>query len=288
MHYAIIANPASGNLSLTKKRSVLARTAEILNAPVHGLEAATLEDFGRTAQDVAARCDVLVVAGGDGTLSDVINFIDTSRQPIAFLPLGTGNAMSWALGYRGRLSGIAKRIREGEIQEYDLISCDGKRKAFSASLGLEGTIIRLRDHYLAQGAKGSGAYVKAVFESYFKIFHPAHAWVTIDGEEIEIEALLSLMAVKQPYYGYGMRVVPDARFDDRRLHVLYANSGFFGFAAGVVTGFTIGNRVGRYRSGHHLDVRLETPLWLQIDGNQGWKNDVFTFEVLPKALKIKC
>ncbi len=288
MRYAIIANPAAGNLSLDKKRSVLAGTAKILNAPVRGLEAATPEDFALTARDVAARCDVLVVAGGDGTFSDVINLIDPSRQPIAFLPLGTANAMRWALGYRGRLRGIAERIREADIQEYDLINCDGRRRAFSASLGLEGTIIRLRDRYLAQGATGAGAYVKAVFESYFKSFQPTRAWATIDGEEFEIEALLSLMAVKQPYYGYGMKVVPKARFDDRRLHVLCANSGFFAFAAGVVTGFTIGNCVGRYCSGHRLHVRLENPLWLQIDGTQGWKKDSFTFEVLPKALKIKC
>ena len=229
-----------------------------------------------------------MVAGGDGTFSDVINFIDTSRHPLAFLPLGTANAMKWALGYKGSLARIARRIRDGEVREYDLISCDGIRKAFSASIGLEGTIIRLRDHYLALGATGSGAYVKAVFESYFKIFQPTRAWITIDGDETEIGALLSLMAVKQPYYGYGMKVVPKARLDDQRLHVLYANSGFFGFAAGVVTGFTIGNCIGRYHSGRNLHVRLENPVWLQIDGSQGWKKDAFTFEVLPKALKIKC
>jgi diacylglycerol kinase family enzyme len=38
--------------------------------------------------------EVIVVAGGDGTFSDVINAIDTSRTPVAYLPLGSGNAMS--------------------------------------------------------------------------------------------------------------------------------------------------------------------------------------------------
>jgi diacylglycerol kinase family enzyme len=84
-----------------------------------------------------------------------------------------------------------------------------------------------------------------------------------------------------------MKVVPRARFDDRRLHVHYTNPGFFGFAVGVVTALTIGNRIGRYRSGRCLRVRLENPVWLQIDGSLAWKNDNFTFEVLPKALRIK-
>ncbi len=288
MRYAIIANPASGRLSLPKKRAALARAAQVLNALVYGLETATLEDFIHVVREVVTDCDVLVVAGGDGTFSDVINFVDTSRHPLAFLPLGTANAMGWALGYKGSLARIAKRIRDGEMREYDLISCDGRQKAFSASLGLEGAIIRLRDHYLALGGSGSGAYVKAVFESYFKIYQPTRAWVTIDGEETEIDALLSLMAVKQPYYGYGMKVVPQARFDDQLLHVLCASSGFFAFATGVVSGFTFGNCVGRYQGGHHLHVKLQDPVWLQIDGSQGWKNDTFSFEVLPKALKIKC
>ena len=48
---------------------------------------------------------VLLVAGGDGTVCSVINFVKTipkwrdSNPPIAILPLGTGNDLSRSLGW---------------------------------------------------------------------------------------------------------------------------------------------------------------------------------------------
>ena len=101
MRYAIIANPASGKMKVDQKRSVLARAAEILDSDINGLDTETPEEFTQCAQELATRCDLLVVAGGDGSLSDIINSIDTAKIPIGFLPLGTGNAMGHALKYKG-------------------------------------------------------------------------------------------------------------------------------------------------------------------------------------------
>ena len=52
--------------------------------------------------------------------------------------------MMHALKYKGSLADIAMRIRDGVVREYDLINCDEKRRAFMASMGIEGTVIRLR------------------------------------------------------------------------------------------------------------------------------------------------
>ena len=144
MRYAIITNPASGKMTVDQKRSVLAKAAEVLDAEIHGLDTIKASDLAKCAQHLAISCDVLVTAGGDGTLSDIINSIDTATTPVAYLPLGTGNAMMHALKYKGSLADIAMRIRDGVVREYDLINCDEKRRAFMASMGIEGTVIRLR------------------------------------------------------------------------------------------------------------------------------------------------
>ena len=288
MHYAIIANPASGNKGIAQKYSVLVRAAEILNAGIHGLDTTTPEDFCQCARELANRCDILVIAGGDGTLSDIINAIDTAQKPVAFLPLGTGNAIQHALKYKGSLAEIAIRIRDGKIHQYDLINCQGKEHGFIFSVGIEGKIIQLRDEYLARGYTGFKTYLGSFISALFGKYKRTSAEITIDDTSFEMKNLLSLIIVKQPYYGFGMKVVPRARFDDRRLHILSINSRLFECAIGVATSFTGGNRIGQYRTGHQLDVKLERPLTLQIDGKQAWKAGAFTFTVLPKALHIKC
>ena len=228
-----------------------------------------------------------LLRGGDGTLSDVINSINTARTTIAYLPLGSGNSVGYALGLKGSLSHMAMRIKEGRIREYDLIDCDEKRRSFMSSVGLEGTILRLRDQYLVRGATGFKVYLRAVLRAYFKEYKRLLAEITVDGITFIVKDLLTMMVFKQPYYGYGMRIIPRARFDDGLLHILCIRSGLFGSIFGAVTSFTIGNRVGQYLTGRQLAVKLERPVVLQVDGNIGWESDVFNFRVLPKALKIK-
>jgi len=288
LHYAIITNPVSGGMTVDQKRSALARAAEILKAEVHGLDTESAEDFSKCAKDLARRCEVLVVAGGDGTLSDIINSVDTSETPIAFLPLGTGNAMRHGLKYKGHLTDIALRIRDGKIHQYDLIDCDEKRRAFIASVGIEGTIIRLWQQFRDRGRAGFKAYFLATLSSYFKEYKRANGMIHLDAQRFEARNLLSLMIMKQPYFGFGMKVVPEARFDDGQLHIRCINSGLLKTFFGILAAFTLGNLIGHYLTGNALTLKLNRPLVLQCDGNEGWQADSFSFNILPKALKIKC
>ena len=252
------------------------------------MDARTSGELVQCARKLVSTCDVLVAAGGDGTFSDIINAIDTSCTPVAYLPLGTGNALRHALHYRGTLVDIAMRIRKGEIRTYDLVDCDGKKRAFMASTGIDATIIRRRDAYRTRGITGFNAYFRATFGAYFREYERVRAAVEVDGTTFEVGNLLSLMVVKQPFFGFGMKVVPKARFDGGQLHVLWINSGLLKFALGGLAAFTMGNRVGFYRTCQRVEVKLERPLALQIDGDSAWEADAFSFTVLPRILRIKC
>jgi diacylglycerol kinase family enzyme len=286
MRYAIITNPASGKRTLEQKRALLACPARILGAQIHGLDTRSAEELAECARELSERFPVLVVAGGDGTLSEVMNAVDTTRTVVAYLPLGTGNAMRHALGYRGNLTAITRRIQSGRIHEYDLIDCDGVRKGFMASVGIEGTVLTLRNRNLAGGAGGFEAYWKAFLDACFREYKPLDASISIDGTRFEERDLLTLMVVKQPYYGFGMNLVPKARFDDGVLHALSMDARWFKILVAGCTAFTIGNRMGRHRTAHRVTVKLDRPLFLQIDGNRSWEADRFTFGLLPRALKI--
>ena len=112
--------------------------------------------------------------------------------------------------------------------------------------------------------------------------------IDLDGERFEVKNLLSLMIMKQPYFGFGMKVMPKARFDDGQLHIRCINSGLLKTFFGMLTAFTLGNLIGQYLTGKELTLRLDRPLVLQCDGNEGWEADSFSFKILPKALKMKC
>ncbi len=288
MHYAIIANPVSGGLNAAQKHFALAKAAKVLDAEIYGLDTRSAEEFRLCAAQLADRCDVLVAAGGDGTFSDLINAVDTRHIAVGFLPLGTGNALRHALKYKGDLSRMAHRIRKGKIHRYDLIGCSGKKRAFTASVGIEGTVIRQSRQRRARGGGGFKTYFLAFLDAYFRLYQRTNAVVQMDRETYEVKDLLSLMVVKQPYYGFGMKVVPNARFDDRKLHTLCIDTGPIMTFLGGLAAFAVGNPIGRYRTGKALTVHLDRPSMLQFDGNLGWEADAFSFRVLPGALKLRC
>jgi diacylglycerol kinase family enzyme len=213
MRYAIITNPASGTLSVPRRRQLLAQAARSLHAEVCGLDTTSKEEFLACARDLAATCDVLVVAGGDGSLSDVINAIDTRERPIAYLPLGSGNAMGHALRLRGSVAEVATRIKESRIREFDLIQCDQRRLAYMVSIGLESAVLKRRDEYKVRGTLGFKAYLMALLAAYFKDFKSGHARIAVNGRSCEESSFLSIMIMKQPFYGYGLKVMPGARLD---------------------------------------------------------------------------
>jgi diacylglycerol kinase family enzyme len=287
MRYSIITNPASGNFSIPRRRELLAHAARILQAGVYGLDTTSKEEFVARARELAGKCDVLVVAGGDGSLSDIINVIDTKERPIAYIPLGSGNAMGHALHIRGSIAEVATRIREGQVREFDLIQCDERRLAYMVSIGLEGAVIQRRNEYKAQGTSGFKAYLMALLVAYFKDFKGVKAGIAINGRPYETSSLLSIMIMKQPYYGYGLKVMPGARLDDQRLHVRVLHTGLMSSLVGGATSLTVGNRVGFYQTGERVSVVLERTLLMQTDGDVAWEAKEFHFKILPGALRIK-
>ena len=158
--YCIIANPASGSLRGMQGHGRLQAAARVLCAPIVGLDTGSAEEMAQCARDQANRCDVLVVAGGDGTFSLVLNAVDLASTVLAFLPFGTGNALTYTLGYAGSPADIAARIHRGRIHDLDLIDCDGRRKAFMASLGIDGTAIHTKETggCIGRAATGQGRH----------------------------------------------------------------------------------------------------------------------------------
>lgn len=287
MRYSIITNPASGNLRAPKRRELLARAQEVLQADLHGLDTTSKEEFLACARDLAGHCEVLVVAGGDGSLSDIINAIDTRERPIAYIPLGSGNAMGHALSLRGSVADAATRIKEGRIHDFDLIQCDERRSAYMVSIGVEGAVIQRRNEYKARGTSGFKAYLLAFLVAYLKDFKGVKARIAVNGQSFEVRSLLSTMIMKEPYYGYGLKVMPGARLDDGQLHVRLLHKGILSSLAGGITSLTVGNRAGFYQTAEQVSVVLEAPLPMQADGDVAWAAKEFHFRVLPGALRMK-
>ncbi len=111
----LIYNPTAGRLrragesAVEKLREVLEREGgKVTPAPTEGPR-----DARRLARRaVEENADLVLVAGGDGTINEALNGLVHSGVPMAPLPLGTANVLAVELGMAGSPEKVAAKIPE--------------------------------------------------------------------------------------------------------------------------------------------------------------------------------
>ena len=96
--------------------ALLDRAVRILENNGHSVTAAPTTGpgtAGQIARDHIARgADLIIAAGGDGTINEVVEGMVHSRVPLAILPAGTANVLAMEMKLGGRLERVAERLEE--------------------------------------------------------------------------------------------------------------------------------------------------------------------------------
>lgn len=122
MNALFLLNKSSGHgLSDKKKKFIISELGEVFS-PVTMIESKSKKHFIETAQKSCGQYDVLVIAGGDGTVNMVVNAIaDQKKRPIlGLLPTGTLNDAAKIVGVRRGIRKALKIIKEQKTKRIDI------------------------------------------------------------------------------------------------------------------------------------------------------------------------
>jgi diacylglycerol kinase (ATP) len=284
--FGVLVNPMAGTTKPARKTHTLRAVKDVLgDCEIRGLDTRCREDFIQCGRDLAKEVGILIIAGGDGSFSDAINALDKDTV-VSYLPLGSGCALGYALDLPPQLTRAAKKIKEGRLHHLDLILCDGRRKAFMSSIGIEGDIINRREVLRQSGIGGPPAYAMATFGSFFTDLERTDMSMLIDGQPLAVPGAVTTIVTKIPYYGYKMKVVPNALFDDGCLHLLAVNSSWAEIVQNLANAFFFENKLGIYRKAREIQITMQRERYAQVDGSVYRKGTSFHFKVLPKTLKM--
>lgn len=109
----VIYNPYAGRLA--RREHLLQRTIEELGS--QGMRTRLIPTTGpNTAADIAREAiaggaDLIIAAGGDGTVNEVANGVIGTEIPFAFLPAGTANVLAHELRVKGGIVAAAQSLR---------------------------------------------------------------------------------------------------------------------------------------------------------------------------------
>lgn len=229
----VIANPKSGKITPRGWKLVEDKLRDALG-PIDVALTRAPRDAERIAREgVRAGIERLVVAGGDGTLSEVASGLLSAElggyAAIGILPLGTGSDFFRTLGGPKQIDRAIEQLAEGKVRGIDAgrvtfrdVRGQPATSYFAnvASLGLSGLVDQLVNR--SAGVKLLGGRVSFLIGTLSALVRYRAEPVSLFlDEEPVFEGRVALAAVANgQFFGGGMRVAPSARPDDGQLDLV--------------------------------------------------------------------
>lgn len=293
MKTLIIANPEAG--SLDDRRHLEELVASLDDARLRFTE--NEGDAGRfAAEAVGTDVELLVAAGGDGTLNAVFNGASEGfgRLRFGLLPLGTGNDFARSIRVSEDLDEAIALLVDGPVAKIDAARAEtseiGVRYFLNSSAA--GAPCEVSDTLDSDaGMKeswGPLAYLRSAVSVASDI--PSYeARLTFDDDEVLELTVSGVLVANGHSVAHGVRAAPAASLDDGLLDVLVipelTRPQLAVLAAQVLTGSHLGSDLVHYRRARRLHVESSPPIPFNLDGEVCGTGPV-TYELLPGALEM--
>lgn len=244
----------------------------VMDAELIPVDITGIDDYAAFLSRLSGE-DMLVLAGGDGTLNRFVNATDGMDIPceIYYLPAGSGNDFAGDLGK----SGADKPFPITQyLQELPVVEVKGQQYRFlnGVGYGIDGYCCEVGDELRKVPGKKVN-YTAIAIRGLLLDYAPTDAVVTVDGVRHEYRKVWIAPTMLGRRYGGGMIPTPDQRRDDpqKKLSVMIFHGSGKLKTLMVFPSIFKGTHV-RHKdcvevlTGHEITVEFAQPRPLQIDG----------------------
>lgn len=249
-----------------------------------------------------ARLDLVIAAGGDGTVHEVANGMLTAFEQgvdgpvLGVLPVGTGNDFAKLVGPLGDLDRSMDILVDGAVKRFDACTAewDTRRHWFvnAAGTGVDVEVVRNILRKRGRGGNAVAKYLAAALRALVT-YRAIPLRIRMDDRVIERDTMI-IVAANGRSVGGGFWVTPHAEPRDALFDICVVNDvSFFGalpVLARVLRGaHTTHKKVEMYRA---TEVEVEAlgpdPLFFQLDGELHEPPNArsLSLRVVPSALPV--
>jgi YegS/Rv2252/BmrU family lipid kinase len=255
----IIRNPVAGRpAARARYRHVVALLAEkdcVVTERVTGARG-DAERFAAEANRF--HYDVVAVAGGDGTLNEVVNGLGPDAPPLAVIPLGTVNLFAREIGLAREVEAIVGTILNGSLHAIRLGAINERLFLMVAGIGFDAHVVRGVGPRIKR-ALGVVAYALRFLFELFRFRFPRYA-VEADGVRFSVA---SAVVAKGRYYAGPFVLAPNAGLAKPTLELCLFRVG------GVAAALTYALALGLGWLARHPAISLVGAQVVLIDGPPG-------------------
>jgi YegS/Rv2252/BmrU family lipid kinase len=267
----VVLNPMAGNSTAADVRAALGRhfSADTWSQEVY--ETIGDEQVADVVRAALGRgCDLVVAAGGDGTVSDVAEALVHTDIPLGIIPVGTANVLARELGLPLDLEGACALLAgEHATNSIDAMRVGDKVFFLQIGVGIDSLMIRDTDR-AAKRRFGRAAYLWTALK-WLIGYQPRRFTIVADGRRLRPRAAQVLIASGGVLGMAPFRWGPHIRPDDGRIDVCVLSARSLGDYLRVGWQVLIGHRrrspnIRYYSAERSVVVDADRPLPVQGDG----------------------
>jgi diacylglycerol kinase (ATP) len=289
--YLVILNPAAGR---GRVRREWPRLADALGAAGVAFELVETRAPGEgvgLAERAAREYDVVIAAGGDGTVHEVANGLLRAGGGAAFgvLPLGSGDDFVKMLLARDAV----QRIAQPEVRPMDAgrIRAEGVERYFANGMDIGFGAHASRNVRRVPGfLTGLGAYLGALVLTLVR-YPRLELRLQLDDGAAFAQTTAMTAVMNGRAFGGSFHVCPDARADDGELDLLVVDAigrlAILGLVPKIMRGAHGGDPQLKMLRAKTVRIESEAPLLVEADGEIAFEDARrLEIEVLPGALRV--
>lgn len=229
---------------------------------------------------------LVVAAGGDGTINEVANGLVNTGVEMGLLPLGTENVLSKERHIPVGFEKAAEYARTTKARAVDTGRVGDQHFLCFAGIGFD-ALVADKVNLELKSRIGALSYVMTSFDLMFKYYEkPRRARITVDGETFEADFWQIVIGNIQTYGG-GLRPTPRASMHDGLLDlVVFPRTDLPGIlhqVAAAATGAHLKLPDVRYVQGKHFHIECDSDTMVEVDGDMIGTTPI-RFEVMPGSL----
>lgn len=286
MEILVIGNPVAGRANASQRIARLVRLLERRGHKVDVFLTTGPGDARDRARRVGPNVERLVVAGGDGTINEVLNGMDDPlRVPIVHLPTGTANMLHRDLGLPASTVGLADVVENGTVCHVDMGLVGERRFLMLLSAGFDAAVTeQLRRRRPTQ--LGYTGYFMPIVRALLE-YRPVKLRITVDKADTLTGYLAMVLNVR--HYGGYFVFADRARLDSGSFEVAVLRNGsvpgLFGYAVCAFLRTMKQCRDVIYLSGRHVQIESEEPVSVQVDGDY-FDTTPVTVSLVPASVAV--
>ncbi len=239
------------------------------------------------------KIDLVVCAGGDGTINEVVTAISRYNKDmeVLYFPTGTVNDFAYTLGIKNNYKSVIKLLKEKKVNKVDTGMINDMYFNYVAAIG-HFTSASYETHQGAKNHLGANAYILNGLANFRKEDSEFKIAMDVDGELISGVFKYCLLVNSKSVAGhrnlFPINEINDGKFvlvAIKKNHGLSAIELSNVFINGITRLDQLSENLAVVREFKNLKIKIDRPIKWTVDGEEGPVGDI-NVSVIKQNIKI--